>query len=127
MPQRPPIYTRVCVCVRIHQCQHSNRCVLASFLQYCIVDRERGELLYQLEDMENPSVLCSLLLASAKMLYCQEHVDRDSCVRVSEKDGGGGGERRRSDGMECGERWGGQRRVRREEGDDTKWRGKVRE
>ena len=82
MPQWPHIHP--CVCVYVHiSAQHSNRCVLASFLQYCIVDRERGELLYQLEDMENPSVLCSLLLASAKMLYCQEHVDRDSCVRVS--------------------------------------------
>ena len=52
------------------------------YSQYCVVDHERGELLYQTDDMEKPEVLCGLLLSSAKACT-QEHMDRDSCIRVS--------------------------------------------
>jgi hypothetical protein len=50
--------------------------------RYCIVDHERGELLFQTDNMEKPEVLCGLLLSSAKA-STQEHMDRDHCIRVS--------------------------------------------
>ena len=56
--------------------------VLSLFLQYCAVDSERGQLLHQTSEMENPERLCDLLLSNAK-LCSSEHTDRDHCVRVS--------------------------------------------
>ena len=83
-------HSTVCCLLTVLYClsfTHSTICCLLTVLfvvysQYCVVDHERGELLYQTDDMEKPEVLCGLLLSSAKACT-QEHMDRDSCIRVS--------------------------------------------
>ncbi len=54
-------------------------------LQYCVVDKERGELMIQEQSLPQPRKLENLMLCNTRA--CKpEFIDRNFCFRVSESD-----------------------------------------